>query len=507
MLQRDTEESRQQSLHNAWAHGSTLVHFIQRERGYSASYLATGRHDPLLLKQMREDSNAALKSLTNNVLATEQRMSRSGLADVAVRFMEVRNQVDKQTSNWRVVRDAYTGIVNTLLTSVQFELTQERSKESIQLDAIAELALAREALGLLRATVNSIRLNSRDVDINDLIFMASELTIYRQHLSNFKKMADDPAGKKLQAMVDSDIYIWVFATINQVLSKKQVSDQLEEWWPRSSSVMDMEKAIEDASFTVLQHQTETDIAVHVRNQNTITFFAITLCLGLAYYVSITIGRMMRDIRRLAVALDDVVDNENYTIRLAQKGSQDEFGHIFLLFNKLLEFTDGLLREKEKLASVDTLTGVMNRRSFLKYADREISRAKRHTQELALVFMDIDHFKRVNDTYGHHVGDEVLKAFANIIRERVRSTDLMARWGGEEFIILLPETGKEAAHALADSLRGAVASAPFPAVGQVSCSAGVAGWQHGESFELWCARADAALYKAKEGGRNRVISAS
>jgi diguanylate cyclase (GGDEF)-like protein len=153
--------------------------------------------------------------------------------------------------------------------------------------------------------------------------------------------------------------------------------------------------------------------------------------------------------------------------------------------------------------MDALTGVMNRRAFLKYARREITRATRYGHNLSLVFLDIDHFKQVNDTYGHSTGDEVIKTFVDTVRKRIRDTDLISRWGGEEFIVMAPETDLEGVQNFAESVRERVAATEYPGVGHVTCSLGVAQWKPGETFEVFCSRADVALYEAKKTGRNRV----
>jgi diguanylate cyclase (GGDEF)-like protein len=163
------------------------------------------------------------------------------------------------------------------------------------------------------------------------------------------------------------------------------------------------------------------------------------------------------------------------------------------------------RELENLASLDSLTGAMNRRAFLKSVQRELSRAARHDHNLSLLFLDIDRFKQVNDRFGHAAGDEVLRVVVKAIRQRIRVSDLVARWGGEEFIVLAPETDAEGATGLAESIRELVSALEIPEVGQVTCSLGMALWDTRETFESLCARADAALYQAKQAGRNRVCS--
>ena len=160
-------------------------------------------------------------------------------------------------------------------------------------------------------------------------------------------------------------------------------------------------------------------------------------------------------------------------------------------------------ELELRATYDRLTGAVNRLTFEHYLEAEQDRARRYGDQASLVMFDIDHFKPINDTYGHQPGDRVLETLAQRVRERLRASDILCRWGGEEFMVLLPETGLTGALRVAESLRGAVAGREFPDVGQVTVSLGVAQLNAEESFTELVMRVDEALYAAKEGGRNRV----
>jgi len=162
---------------------------------------------------------------------------------------------------------------------------------------------------------------------------------------------------------------------------------------------------------------------------------------------------------------------------------------------------------QQQAITDELTELANRRRFMERLDTELRRAERFDEPLALVFADLDDFKRVNDLYGHHVGDSVLRAFADVIRRRVRVIDLAARLGGEEFAILLIETDLDGAEALAENLRSAVASMEVRIVGgppvRVTASFGVSDYPSARGAEDLMAAADLALYRAKREGKNTV----
>lgn len=161
---------------------------------------------------------------------------------------------------------------------------------------------------------------------------------------------------------------------------------------------------------------------------------------------------------------------------------------------------------ERLATTDPLTGIFNRRYFEAVAAAEISRSQRYGTPLSLAIFDIDHFKSVNDRFGHHEGDQVLIRITHLARTHLRTSDTLARWGGEEFIILLPHRDAGQAAKVADSLRSLIARYAFDTVGNLSCSFGVAQLSLDETFDAWVDRADRALYGAKTSGRNAVCVA-
>ncbi|HBP37722.1 MAG TPA: hypothetical protein DD640_03085 [Clostridiales bacterium] len=160
---------------------------------------------------------------------------------------------------------------------------------------------------------------------------------------------------------------------------------------------------------------------------------------------------------------------------------------------------------KKLAQTDELTGLNNRYYFDRRIDEEIERADRYATPLMLLLIDLDHFKQVNDVWGHDTGDQVLVKIAEIIRQQIRKPDILARWGGEEFVLLAPQTALHGGKILAEKLRAAIGAGHYGEVGQVTASIGLAEHLGGESYGSWFRRADQALYQAKHLGRNRVVS--
>jgi len=180
--------------------------------------------------------------------------------------------------------------------------------------------------------------------------------------------------------------------------------------------------------------------------------------------------------------------------------------------RIKELTDQLATANAKLgelAVTDALTGLCNRRALYEHLDREFNRSRRYGNPFAVLMIDIDHFKTVNDTWGHAAGDRVLVAVSSTLRETIRKTDVVGRYGGEEFVILAPETTLEAACVLGERLRARVeeSTAALEQMPGGTVSVGIACNENvsAETSEDLVQHADAALYEAKEGGRNRCVT--
>lgn len=201
------------------------------------------------------------------------------------------------------------------------------------------------------------------------------------------------------------------------------------------------------------------------------------------------------------------------------GPLQTFSHLFGYVILLSSSTGILLMHKERadedlhqLAATDPLTGVYNRRIFVELADMALARAQRNRAPLSLLMLDLDHFKSVNDNHGHMVGDEVLKNFVRLVQTCLRREDMMVRFGGEEFCVLLPDAELDGALSLAERIRTLVAATPIVIENMslhITVSFGVDCIRPGEAgtVSMLLERADAALYRAKQAGRNRVASYS
>lgn len=212
-----------------------------------------------------------------------------------------------------------------------------------------------------------------------------------------------------------------------------------------------------------------------------------------------------------------------SLRISVRNHFDVKGERVALFAVAMDVTDQVRREEaleaargramrlaadaQRMANTDTLTGIPNRRRTLSRLQEMIDTASVSGEVLSLVMFDIDHFKRINDSFGHQAGDDVLARVGQIASAHVRADDLVGRIGGEEFVWLLPSIGRDEAELLSERLRKAIEKgAADEQLSPVTASVGIAQWRVDESASAFLARADEALYRAKEGGRNIVCLA-
>jgi two-component system cell cycle response regulator len=174
---------------------------------------------------------------------------------------------------------------------------------------------------------------------------------------------------------------------------------------------------------------------------------------------------------------------------------------------LLEERDGMINELKRLTIEDSLTGLYNSRHFFDQLDKEIKRSDRYLHPLSLIFIDIDNFKEINDTYGHMIGDKILALIAKIIKDCLRSNDGAYRFAGDEFTIILPETNLSEARFVADRVLSKFANESFlidgKEISNITSSIGIAEYQRNERYQQFVHRADVTMYEAKKSGGNRV----
>lgn len=285
------------------------------------------------------------------------------------------------------------------------------------------------------------------------------------------------------------------ALINEIAQVHiaKVRDALRDWHVDEAKEVD-----------ILSEKTQAQLAMFT---NWMAAFAIAALLMFLFSVWLNHRVLIRPVVSLSRSTNLFASGD-----LKQKApvyAEDELGHLARDINKMASSLDHLYSQLSTLAKTDQLTGLMNRHGFEEIQTRELSIAKRYGNPLSLAMFDIDHFKRVNDTYGHDVGDEVIRAIAKCCCQVFRDCDYCFRYGGEEFIVLMPQTDMNAAMVAAERLRKAVEATTVEASGgrsvNVTVSIGLAAYdKQDETGKRLLKEADEALYNAKGAGRNRAV---
>ena len=236
-------------------------------------------------------------------------------------------------------------------------------------------------------------------------------------------------------------------------------------------------------------------------RNTLIYGTLLGILFISISATLLIRSIVRPLNRAVLHFKQIAKgNLDEKISIS---SQDEIGQVLRELAAMQGKLKVMIGELDRLASTDKLTGAWNRRRFEETVETEIDRLRRYGQRLSLMILDVDHFKKINDDYGHPIGDQVLVDLSNTIRSSLRASDSLTRWGGEEFVILCPNTTASIVSKLAERLRKKIATVNFKEVGCITVSFGVAECGPSETWEQWLHRADEALYLAKSGGRDQV----
>lgn len=246
------------------------------------------------------------------------------------------------------------------------------------------------------------------------------------------------------------------------------------------------------------------LALAISEQGVSAVFWCYPCILLAYY---TLSRMQAN---LVASVMAVVGTALAFVALSPEIAVRVGATLFVTIvfaNIFLGMIDRLTSRMGDLAHVDALTGIYNRRYLDDCVRHPMAKNLRHGTPMSLLLVDVDHFKRINDQFGHGAGDTVLQAVAERMNKSIRAIDQLFRVGGEEFAVLLPEAGIQAAQRVAEKLRTAMASQPLAGQHAVTVSIGAAELQAGETFGSLFKRCDKALYQAKAEGRNRVCSSA
>ncbi len=488
---------------------STVILHLQRERGLSAGFLVDASPEyRRLLDPQRADTDQALDNIAESGLVSNRER-----ADLKTSTRRLRDRIDHGQADWDEVRTGYTAWITLFLDAIA---QKDHGTWSLTMKSplypIIDLAAAQENLGLARATLYRI-ITRGHVEAAERIALARYYGALSENIVFFQRDTRPAVRKQYATLVQPELHQWVLEQIEHVLLQPG-SGPLPEaghaaslrWWAKSTALIDQLKQVEDGIYTTKLGELTSMIA---SRRAALARYAVVAVATTVLVGALALFAVMRILTALPILLQTmgrVMEKEDFGVRI-YTGSNDEFERIGTSINFLLDYTEAVIKQKEVLASTDLLTQLDNRRRFHERVEPELRRADRYQKTTSFILCDIDHFKSVNDQFGHDVGDKVLSSLAAALRENVRESDILARWGGEEFIIMLPEGGPEAGRDLAEKLRQKAEQLDVPGAGRITVSFGVAARLPGQSFGEVLKRADAALYTAKKEGRNRVCLAA
>ncbi len=520
---------------------NTLSHNLQAERGLSTGYIVSKYKDfSSELKKHRKITDVAAKAylqtlteLSPKLINKEMLIHVNNSEEWLKRLKAQRNMIDSQLSSIDNMQEYYSGLIESLVSVYDamalLEIEADLMHNIIVISAIIKL---KEATGLERALGTQILEKGQFTNIE---FQKFSQLVGKQEglLEIFEHASTSKQKTRWKLFVESEISIKVTKLellIHDLATKGNLPDfDSNHWFEVMSSKIDqlkllIEQLVVDMEINAKKKTNNLQMTLYTTAG--VLLFLMLLTLSISWLLNQSI---LYPVRHLTNAMKRLAQGHR-DVRFTDDYANDEIGEMIDAYEhsrrKLLQADISSAvkfqrqsfslqqkhREKEQyqqLASIDFLTGAMNRRKFKELAKMELKRVKRYKKGLSLMMLDIDHFKKINDTHGHASGDCVLKAFYQTCNNSVRKTDIIARIGGEEFVILMPETSLKPASDLAERIRIEINNLEVKTEGitiKLTVSIGVTAWDAtAGSIDVMVERADKALYKAKNTGRNRVIT--
>jgi len=474
---------------------SNLVHELQKERGISVGCLAgCSTSSTALLNTQHIATNHAKTQLSDDILNHIE-----GLQKLA----EIRKQVLQNQLISTNVFNYYTLVILEIIDYINLLTKYLNTDLKGDVLAYTNLLYAKEYIGQIRASLNEIFVLGK-FDKNRIYTVSREFAYYQHYSEIFVRDAAPIIVSMFNEIQAQPKIKNILGIIQIVLTGSHARITAEEWFSLATDWINQLQSVGQTYTAYLYEEIAKEITISRKKfifNSSATFIIALLIIIL---VGSVISCIFLELNILLKSIEYTIKTKDFSKRI-ELLSDDEFGVISDNFNKLITIVESLIKEKDHLVSIDSLTEVYNRYKFKERFDITLQRQQRYGGILALIVFDIDHFKQINDQFGHISGDQVLKGVAQLVQSCVRTTDIFARWGGEEFVILVPEGGLQATVDLAERLRRAVESHSFNNLPKITASFGVSEHRSGDTLETFFARADEAVYHAKHEGRNRVYA--
>ncbi|WP_025209749.1 GGDEF domain-containing protein [Hippea sp. KM1] len=407
---------------------------------------------------------------------------RDNIANFVIKYDEYLQQ-KKDEFNRLILNNI--SILTTLAKSSEADARWKKN-----LDAVKELLKKKIDIDQLKKTkeilfqLGTATKDSKDVVYRDIIEILFELLGLETDNPEAKQYLEKV--KQLQTKLSSSPYR---------LDEKEIRDQIKQ-------IIEQKIRLEEEYIEGLQKKLDKALKALIYTITTFTTSSNSYVNTFEGHIeeinnamksdNIDVDELSKRLIGIAIKIKDTTIN--------MKNELEEYSKKMEEAKKTIEELKDKLKKAEENLIIDPLTGVYNRRGLLHFLNIEVNRANRYKQPMSIIMADLDHFSRVNNTYGHLAGDIVLKGFCKMVKSLIRATDIAARYGGEEFIIILPNTDLDSAYEVAEKIRNAISKLKFKYKNEtfsITSSFGVAQYRENEKIETLIKRVDAALYKAKE----------
>ncbi len=513
-----------------------LVHALQIERGLSSGYLTSkeNRFHRALLKQRH-----TIDTMIAHFLDDIEAVNPTKIAAISPYLQtfwhdidnlnDFRESVDAKKVSLNATLSYYSNVIKNIMAITSkialFDLDREISSS---ITTLSTLLHYKETLGVKRARGTTIIETGR-YDLDEYIAFVKLLGAQEIHLHHFGQTANSAEIKELNALLYSPTMKQIIEYEKRIKHKEFDGLDSMAWFDLMTSHIDKVKNLQERLLEKINRLIEKNLNSEIEELRWNLFITFIILIVVIFIVSVFVQSSKIELRRFIEAMKHLARGDR-SLKLSTTMTQGEMAQMYEAYEvtrqKLLKgdiYTQLYFNEKEselkskeqenlkleEMAYRDSLTGAINRRKFEELSNIELTRSLRYRKNLSFLMLDIDHFKAVNDTYGHAVGDEVLKHFTSICLNMARSLDVIARIGGEEFVVMLPETDAQGAYIFAERFRKSIEQSSVKVdehVLKYSVSIGISVLHVDEDTDVGdiIKRADEALYRAKESGRNRTV---